>query len=112
MLFDAGKKPAFAELSWKGRRRRLRRRRLKIVVAAVAIAAMIGDEQFAVAVDCETRDVERGVGEQLVPGDLGAIVANAPNAAGGVIAIDVRAVELGQLAAVIDVAAGHRAAFA
>src|SRR4029079_17073113 len=46
------------------------------------------------------------------PGDFRAVVTDAPNAARRMIAVDVRAVKLGERAAVIDHAARHRTGFA
>src|SRR5262249_36921326 len=73
---------------------------------------MIGDEQLAVTINPEASDVERRVGEQLVPRDFGSIVANSPNAAGRVVAIDVSTRKFGQFRAMINDTARERTGFA
>ncbi len=52
---------------------------------------------------------QRRVGQLLLPGDLLAVVAQAPELAGHVVAVDVGAVQLLEALAVVDVAAGDRA---
>ena len=69
---------------------------------------MIADQHLALGVGAEARDLERGVGDELVPGDLLAIVADAPDAAGRIVGVDVGALELRQGRACVDESAGHR----
>ena len=73
---------------------------------------MINDQQLSAGAHREAGDLQRGVGDLLLPGELLSIVACRPDLAGGVVAVDVGAVELGQLSSVVDHAAGERARLA
>src|SRR5262245_13338833 len=72
---------------------------------------MIGNEQFTTAVEAESTDGEGRIGEELVPRRLRAIVLDSPNAAGGIVTINIRANEFRQLLPVIDDSAGKRTRF-
>src|SRR5262249_38069393 len=54
-------------------------------------------------------DALRGLRQLLLPGDLLAVVAQAPDAAGVEVAVDVGAGQVGQALAVVNVAAGQAA---
>src|SRR4051794_17638101 len=112
MIFDACEQTSFAQLAWELAGTTFGRRIFQIVIAPFALAMMIGDEQFTVAIDRKSRDVERRVGEQFVPDDLRTIVPNRPNTARGMIPIDVCPSQLRQLRSVINNAARQRPGFA
>src|SRR5262249_16124444 len=94
VVLYAREEAAFTEFARESGRASLRWCWFEIVIARFAIRAVIGEEEFAATVEAKAGDVERGVGQQVVPGDFVAVVANAPDTAGRVIAIDVRAVQL------------------
>ena len=70
---------------------------------------MIADQHLPLRVGAEAGDLQRGVGNEFVPGDLFAIVADAPDAAGGVVGVDISALQFRQGGAVVDQPTGHRA---
>src|SRR5437667_10411331 len=72
-------------------------------------AAVVGDQEFPALIDAERRDLKGGARQFAVPKDSLAVMLHAPDAAGRVVAVDVRAAQVGELVAVIDHAAGQRA---
>ena len=54
---------------------------------------MVGDQDIAVLVDGEAGDLERGIGQFTVPEWFFAVVLHGPDAACGVVAVEVGAVE-------------------
>ena len=86
---------------------RARRRALQGVDEA---GGVVDGVDLAVPADGEAGDEDRGVGQLLVPGDLLAVVAQAPDLAVLVVAVDIGPAQLGELRAVVDVAAGDRPA--
>ena len=72
-------------------------------------APVIDHQQFAFAVDAEADDLMRSVGQLSLFRHLFAIVAQAPDTAGGVVAINIHAVLFRQLFSAVNVAAGDGA---
>ena len=68
---------------------------------------MVNDQQFPPGAHREAGDLQRGVGDLLMPGELFPIVARAPDLAGGVVTVDVGAVKPRQFSAGVDHAAGE-----
>src|SRR5262249_32654704 len=85
VLPHPGAQPRLAQARGELRPLHLLRRLLQAVVAA----AVVGDQQLAFGVEAEARYLERGAGQLLVPGDLAALVADAPDLARGPVAVDV-----------------------
>src|SRR5436309_14309445 len=72
-------------------------------------AALIDDEQIAGGCFAESDDLQRGARQLLMPCHLLAIMFDAPDAAGGPVAVNVCAAKLRKFAAVVNDAAGDRA---
>ena len=104
VAFDIGEETGFAQLRREAPFGCIGRRRLEFVQTA----AVIDDEQFALGVETEAGDLQAGVGQFLVPEDLRAVVADAPDFAGREIAVDIGPFQIGIFLAVIDDAAGQR----
>src|SRR5262249_22609238 len=69
---------------------------------------MIADQDFAVGIDAETRDLQSGAGQFLVPYHLGAVMLHAPDFAGRIITVDVGALQVRKACTVVDDAASQR----
>ena len=72
-------------------------------------AAVIDDQQLAVGVHAKADDLMRGVGQLGLFGHLFAIVAQSPDSAGGVVAVNVHAVLGREFFTAINIAAGDGA---
>ena len=105
--FDRGEQPGLAQRPRERARGRARRRALQGVDEAGRVVDRV---DLAVPAHGEAGDEDRGVGQLLVPGDLLAVVAQAPDLAVLVVAVDIRPAQLGELRTVVDVAAGDRPA--
>src|SRR5205085_2589686 len=102
---DRGEQAGVAQLRREDRRVVLLRRRFEAIVVA---AAVVAEEQLALRVEAKAGDREGSIRQFLVPRDLALLMADAPDAAGAPVAVDVRPEEVRQLLAAVDDAAGHR----
>ena len=57
---------------------------------------MIDDQHVARVVEAKADDLQRRIDQLLAPGDLAAVVLEAPDLAGDVVAVDVRPAQLRQ----------------
>src|SRR5207253_2205533 len=76
---------AGAQRAREGRRRQVVGRWLQRVEAALALAAVVADQDFALRIETEAGGLKPGVGQLLVPEHPLAVVADGPDLAGRVV---------------------------
>src|SRR6185436_7368469 len=62
-------------------------------------------------IDCKRRDLQFAAGQFLVPREMRSIMPRAPDRPAGIVAVDIRAVQIGKTIAIINNSASERTRF-